>query len=1042
MKTTAKRKNYILRVLSLLLAIMIPMSVIPATPTVVVQAQETSTGVTTTAVNLREGPGTNHKVITVVSSGTSITINDTSNSTWYQITVSGKSGYMHSDYIRVASSAQDGTSATTTTNVNLRESASISGKWIMVVPTGSTITVLDTSTGIYYKVQTSSGIVGYMHSDYIKMSGSAPSTSTPSAGSGYKMATTTYVNLRTGPSIYNSLISSIPTNTQVTVLNDSQTYYQVELASGATGYMHSDYLKAVSDDSTATPSTSYKMATTTYVNLRTGPSIYNSLISTIATNTQVTVLDDSQTYYHVQLPSGTLGYMHSDYLKAVSGGTTATPTPTPTTTPETTTPTTTPTPTPTTTPEITTPSASYGVTTTYVNFRTGASLSSSIISTVATGTGLTIDDESQSPWFKVTINGKTGYMHSDYIKKTATQTDSSAEKTEAYEAKTTTAVNMRTGPSIGYTLVKVVSSGTTLTVTNENTGSDYYEVKLSDGSTGFVHSDYLTKVTAGTTTPETTTPPTSSTTYVKVNSSTGLNFRSGASTSTSIIRVLQNGEVLTVLESVDSSWYKVSDSTGKQGYVHKSYVVSYSPSTSSGTITLSSSSGSVAQYKTYYLKGSNSNGNTLTWSSSNTSVATVSGGFIYGAAPGTATISAKDVYTGKTANFTITVTAAEAVRVAYSETNTPAAGEQFNLIAVTDTAKTSLSFVLSSGTVINATNTGTETQSDSTYGTNQTKIWSAPVTLSEGTHKVKAYVNGDVNQSIEFTVQVFSSELVNGYSTSARRVSDSMLNIICQFEGFVPTVYLDTLANNIPTVGYGDVVYAGETFYNNLTKTEGMAQFRNLVNSGGYTSSVNNLVSSQKLLMNQAQFDALVSFSYNVGSGWTTSSSTTVRSIMLNAVDYTAINPSESNPQPATATRSTTAYTEARTSSGVVSSISQGASVTVVGYYTNEGGTEHWYKIKSSAFSGYAWVRTGYISLNNYVNSTKDMRFVDDASFGFRLLEWHKAGGNCIAGLVYRRLAEAKVFLYSDYAQASPSHAQYRQNTYGFIYPSCVAKYS
>ena len=38
----------------------------------------------------------------------------------------------------------------------------------------------------------------------------------------------------------------------------------------------------------------------------------------------------------------------------------------------------------------------------------------------------------------------------------------------------------------------------------------------------------------------------------------------------------------------------------------------------------------------------------------------------------------------------------------------------------------------------------------------------------------------------------------------------------------------------------------------------------------------------------------------------------------------------------------------------------------------------------------------------------------------------------------YRRLAEAKVFSYGNYDEASPSNGNYKKNTYGYKVPSCL----
>lgn len=50
----------------------------------------------------------------------------------------------------------------------------------------------------------------------------------------------------------------------------------------------------------------------------------------------------------------------------------------------------------------------------------------------------------------------------------------------------------------------------------------------------------------------------------------GVNMRSAPSTAASVIRVLKKGEQLSVIEKVNAYWYKVTDASGKTGYVSAS----------------------------------------------------------------------------------------------------------------------------------------------------------------------------------------------------------------------------------------------------------------------------------------------------------------------------------------------------------------------------------------------------------------------------------------------------------------------------------------
>lgn len=95
-------------------------------------------------------------------------------------------------------------------------------------------------------------------------------------------------------------------------------------------------------------------------------------------------------------------------------------------------------------------------------------------------------------------------------------------------------------------------------------------------------------------------------------------------------------------------------------------------------------------------------------------------------------------------------------------------------------------------------------------------------------------------------------------------VSSACVDLIKHYEGFYPKPYI--CPAGVPTIGYGTTIYpegkkvtikdpvitekeAVELLYNDLNKFE---------------AAVNKLV---KLQINQPQFDALVSFAYNLGTG-------------------------------------------------------------------------------------------------------------------------------------------------------------------------------
>ena len=62
-------------------------------------------------------------------------------------------------------------------------------------------------------------------------------------------------------------------------------------------------------------------------------------------------------------------------------------------------------------------------------------------------------------------------------------------------AKLTADVNLRRGAGTNYGVIKVIGTGTTVTVTDAS-NSQWYKVKLSDGTEGYLAAQYL-KITSG-----------------------------------------------------------------------------------------------------------------------------------------------------------------------------------------------------------------------------------------------------------------------------------------------------------------------------------------------------------------------------------------------------------------------------------------------------------------------------------------------------------------------------------------------------------------
>lgn len=103
------------------------------------------------------------------------------------------------------------------------------------------------------------------------------------------------------------------------------------------------------------------------------------------------------------------------------------------------------------------------------------------------------------------------------------------------------------------------------------------------------------------------------------------------------------------------------------------------------------------------------------------------------------------------------------------------------------------------------------------------------------------------------------------------KISENGLNLIKQFEGLSLKPYLDAV--NIPTIGFGSTYYEDGTKVTLKDKPitqERATQLLEFISNKTFSENINKVV---KVPLNQNQFDALVSFAYNIGNknfNWST----------------------------------------------------------------------------------------------------------------------------------------------------------------------------
>lgn len=93
-----------------------------------------------------------------------------------------------------------------------------------------------------------------------------------------------------------------------------------------------------------------------------------------------------------------------------------------------------------------------------------------------------------------------------------------------------------------------------------------------------------------------------------------------------------------------------------------------------------------------------------------------------------------------------------------------------------------------------------------------------------------------------------------------RHITKEGLALIKRFEGFEPEVYLDAAC--LPTIGYGHLIRPGEDFSKGITEREA-----EILLAKDVQVAERAVLRMINVPLTDGQFDALVSFTYNLGSG-------------------------------------------------------------------------------------------------------------------------------------------------------------------------------
>ncbi|WP_300954395.1 SH3 domain-containing protein [uncultured Clostridium sp.] len=446
------------------------------------------------------------------------------------------------------------------------------------------------------------GIMDYLQNNIVLNNGTGGSSNsgTNSGGSNSSSTVTSgtvkvngALNVRSGAGTSYSVIGSLNNGAKVEIVETNGTWYKIKYGSGY-GYISKDYVTVSTSSSGSSnsgssnnggssnsgtnaggsnSSSTVKSGTVKVngaLNVRSGAGTSYSVIGSLNNGTKVEIVETNGTWYKIKYGSG-YGYISKDYVivstsssgssnsgSSNNGGSSNSGT---------------------NAGGSNSSNSTVNAGTVKVNgglnVRSGAGTSYSVIGSLNNGAKVEIV-ETSGTWYKIKYGSGYGYVSKDYVTVSTSSgsssngsSNSSSSTVKSGTVKVNGGLNVRSGAGTSYSVIGSLNNGAKVEIVE--TSGTWYKIKYGSGY-GYVSKDYVTVSTSSGSSSNGSSNSSSSTVKsgtVKVNG--GLNVRSGAGTSYSVIGSLNNGAKVEIVET-NGTWYKIKYGSG-YGYVSKDYVL-------------------------------------------------------------------------------------------------------------------------------------------------------------------------------------------------------------------------------------------------------------------------------------------------------------------------------------------------------------------------------------------------------------------------------------------------------------------------------------
>lgn len=289
-------------------------------------------------LNIRQSASSNSSRIGLLKDGDIVQVNFKSGS-WYNVSYGSKTGFVHSDYLKLIEIPEVDTSTNVTkgkvntisSNLRVRQSPSTSALTIGYLLSGQEVEITGES-GDWYKINFN-GKVGYSHKDYITKISSNDSNNNSSAfDKEGTVNATDGLRVRNGAGTNSSILGVLNHGTTVKIVGENGSWYKIKYGSGY-GYVHKDYvtIKASNNDTEEKPNTKPEVPDTkpevveqkgevyntgSNLRVRQSPSTSSMVLGYLVDGTKVDIIGSDGNWYKINFKDKA-GFVSKDYVRLI-----------------------------------------------------------------------------------------------------------------------------------------------------------------------------------------------------------------------------------------------------------------------------------------------------------------------------------------------------------------------------------------------------------------------------------------------------------------------------------------------------------------------------------------------------------------------------------------------------------------------------------------------------------------------------------------------------------------------------------------------------